>query len=455
MSETILPGEIIGTGTLPNCSGIENGYLLKEKDVIELKMEPFGSLKNTVGEKSKVKENIWQTAETKKKRTIFTFGNILYYSIIGILGIMYLIFLFTPVGIQPKYHYQEYSNSFENQTAPIHFILKSTKFHFKNAHGPESIIFDKHGNMITGLSDGTVRRFKFGDENSTEIIFRTGSENNVELEECTSPKTEHRCGRPLGLEYDEENDIIYVADSYLGIMAFDGKNLTKIVKPFEPVIQMAFLNSVRLNKQQKMLYFTDSSSIFPRKNFQDVVLHNGDEGRLFSYNLKDKTLSTVRDKLSFPNGVTFNKDQSVLYFVETNRYTVKKLYISGPSEGVEETIQHNLPCTPDNIISNDNGILWVGCFSPRSVLLDFLRGWPRVTLIFWKLNSFANEKLVPFFASKQGIIIGINETTGSIEHIYRDTVGDIFNRVSEVREKDGYLYLGSVIHDYITRIKKP
>eukprot|EP01080_Neovahlkampfia_damariscottae_P005364 gene5364-9172_t len=458
LSETILPGEVIGTGTLPNCSGIENGYLLQEKDVIELKMEPLGSLKNTIGEKSKVKENIWQSAATKKKKTIFTFGNIFYYSIIAIIGIMYLIFLFTPVGIQPKAYHQEYSNSIENQTAPIHHILSSEKFYFKGVHGPESIVFDKNGNIITSLSDGTVRRINFDNQNTqNDILFRTGVENNVDLKECNTPKNEHRCGRALGLEYfsNEKEEKLFIADAYFGIMQFDFKNLTKLVKPFESVTQMAFLNAIRYSKKENSLYFSDSSSIFHRRNYQDVLLHNGEEGRIFQYDLKNKKLHVLVDKLSFPNGITLNKDETALYFVETNRYTIKKLFISGPKKGVEETIQENIPCVPDNIISNDDGILWVGCFSQRSKVIDFLKGWPRITMVVWKLNSFLNEKLIPFFASKGGMIIGINEKTDQIEHIYRDVSGEVFTRVSEVREKDGYLYLGSVIENYITKFKKP
>lgn len=47
--ETLYPGEVLGTGTFPGCSGVEVGRWLQPGDVVELEIEGVGTLKNTVG----------------------------------------------------------------------------------------------------------------------------------------------------------------------------------------------------------------------------------------------------------------------------------------------------------------------------------------------------------------------------------------------------------------------
>lgn len=46
--EQLHPGELFGSGTIPNCTGIENGQMLKTGDTITLEVDHIGSLSNTV-----------------------------------------------------------------------------------------------------------------------------------------------------------------------------------------------------------------------------------------------------------------------------------------------------------------------------------------------------------------------------------------------------------------------
>ncbi len=48
--ETLYPGEVLGTGTFPGCSGVEVGKWLRPGDRVELEIEGVGTLANTVGE---------------------------------------------------------------------------------------------------------------------------------------------------------------------------------------------------------------------------------------------------------------------------------------------------------------------------------------------------------------------------------------------------------------------
>lgn len=46
--ETLMPGEFIGSGTVGNGCGLENGHLLQDGDEIELQIEKIGTLTNSV-----------------------------------------------------------------------------------------------------------------------------------------------------------------------------------------------------------------------------------------------------------------------------------------------------------------------------------------------------------------------------------------------------------------------
>lgn len=46
--EQLYPGEFFGSGTVPDCTGIENGHFLKSGDTIQLEIEKIGVLENIV-----------------------------------------------------------------------------------------------------------------------------------------------------------------------------------------------------------------------------------------------------------------------------------------------------------------------------------------------------------------------------------------------------------------------
>ena len=46
--EQLHPGELFGSGTIPTCTGIENGVMLNQGDTITLEVEGIGQLTNTV-----------------------------------------------------------------------------------------------------------------------------------------------------------------------------------------------------------------------------------------------------------------------------------------------------------------------------------------------------------------------------------------------------------------------
>jgi 2-keto-4-pentenoate hydratase/2-oxohepta-3-ene-1,7-dioic acid hydratase in catechol pathway len=49
LGERVLPGELLSTGTIPGCSGMETGQWLSPGDEIELKIDGVGTLRNVIG----------------------------------------------------------------------------------------------------------------------------------------------------------------------------------------------------------------------------------------------------------------------------------------------------------------------------------------------------------------------------------------------------------------------
>jgi 2-keto-4-pentenoate hydratase/2-oxohepta-3-ene-1,7-dioic acid hydratase in catechol pathway len=49
LGERVLPGELLATGTIPGCSGMETGQWLSPGDEVELTIEGIGTLRNVIG----------------------------------------------------------------------------------------------------------------------------------------------------------------------------------------------------------------------------------------------------------------------------------------------------------------------------------------------------------------------------------------------------------------------
>ena len=49
VGERVVPGELLATGTIPGCSGMETGQWLHAGDEIELEIQGVGTLRNVIG----------------------------------------------------------------------------------------------------------------------------------------------------------------------------------------------------------------------------------------------------------------------------------------------------------------------------------------------------------------------------------------------------------------------
>ncbi|KAK3129942.1 hypothetical protein QOZ80_6BG0486870 [Eleusine coracana subsp. coracana] len=88
------------------------------------------------------------------------------------------------------------------------------------AFGPESLAFDHRGDgPYTGVSNGRVLRWRGARRGWTEFAHNY---KHATVAECAAKKKlvapESLCGRPLGLQFHRATGDLYFADAYLGLM---------------------------------------------------------------------------------------------------------------------------------------------------------------------------------------------------------------------------------------------
>ncbi|TXG74500.1 hypothetical protein ES288_1Z039900v1 [Gossypium darwinii] len=263
--------------------------------------------------------------------------------------------------------------------------------------GPESIAFDCKGEgPYVGISDGRILKWKpkFGWQ---EFAIPSPFRERKLCDGTRDSNVEPICGRPLGLKFDSRTCHLYIADAIsLAISAANGA-------PFK------FTNGLDIDTSTGMVYFTDSSTLFQRRD-ADFLISSGDRtGRLLKYNPYNGDVSVLYDGLAFPNGVAFSANNSFLLFNVHDPKAAPKVFLE-------------LPRVPDNIKRNEKGEFWVALNSGR-------------------LGALGNGVPDP-------IGMRFNEEAKVLE-ILDGKGAPTFNSISEVEEYGGKLYIGSVLKSYV------
>ncbi|MCO5584141.1 hypothetical protein L7F22_038064 [Adiantum nelumboides] len=172
----------------------------------------------------------------------------------------------------------------------------------------------------------------------------------------------HICGRPLGLRFNKEDGDLYVADAYWGLLKVgqQGGQATQSVSEVE-----GFTNDLDITSDG-LVYFTDSSSKYQRRNFFLLVLSGDDLGRPLKYNPKSGEAKVVVRGLQFPNGAALSKNESFLVIAESVPGRLLRHWLKGPKKG-ETEVMAMLPGYPDNVRVNDQGDFWVAMHCRRNL----------------------------------------------------------------------------------------
>lgn len=249
---------------------------------------------------------------------------------------------------------------------PANAILQPTLHLYDHANlpkgvvGPESFAFDCYGQgPYTGVADGRILKWEGSLIGWTEFATTAPLRTKIMCDRSTKPWLESTCGRPLGLQFHSVTCDLYVADAYHGLMRVgpNGGRATPLVSSAEKVPFMC-TNSVDIDYENDIVYFTDSSTKFQRKDHLRSVQSGDATGRLMRYDIKTGQVIVLLRGLRFANGVALSKDRSYVLVAETGKRQIRKYWLQGPKAYKDEVFSR-LRDAPDNLNMNANGDVWV------------------------------------------------------------------------------------------------
>ncbi|KAL3641690.1 Protein STRICTOSIDINE SYNTHASE-LIKE 13 [Castilleja foliolosa] len=332
------------------------------------------------------------------------------------------------------------------------------KLEFKDEiFGPESLEFDTLGRgPYAGLADGRIVRWKGNDagwetfalvsHNWSEKLCAQGKDSTTKKQW----KLEPRCGRPLGLRFDKKSGDLYIADAYYGLLVVgpEGGLATPLATQAdgEPIL---FANDLDIHDNGS-IFFTDTSRRYNRMDHFFILLEGESTGRLLRYDPQTKTTHVVLKGLAFPNGVQLSKDQSFLLYTETTNCRITKFMLKGPKSGTTEVVA-NLPGFPDNVRITEKGDFWVAIDCCRTAAQEVLIYKPWLRGLYFRV-PIPMKYLARMVGMRMYTMIARINGDGEILDVLDDKKGAVMKLVSEVKEVNGKLWIGTVAHNHIATL---
>ena len=287
-------------------------------------------------------------------------------------------------------------------------------------HGPEDL-HELGDHVYTGTAGGHILRWarpeKAGDAVApAEQVADTG-------------------GRPLGLHADEAGRLL-IADADAGLLRLesDGSLTSLCTEAGGRPLRLADDLDVAADGS---VWFTDASARFELERWKHDLLENRGNGRLLRWTA-DGGCEERLAGLHFANGVALAADDSFVLIVETSRYRVRRLWLTGPRSGEDEVFIDALPGFPDGISRGPDGHFWIALASPRNPIVDALAGRPFLRKALLRLPDFMQPAPL-----RQPYVIEVDEQ-GQVLRTLQDLQGRRFGVTTSVQPCGDRLYLGSL-----------
>ncbi|XP_021317121.1 protein STRICTOSIDINE SYNTHASE-LIKE 10 isoform X2 [Sorghum bicolor] len=331
-----------------------------------------------------------------------------------------------------------------------------------DAAGPESLAFDgAGGGPYAGVSDGRVLRWVPGERRWEEHSSSCAPELLDSCRGSQDPGREHECGRPLGLKFNHATGELYVADAYHGLRVVSPDD-GKVSRPVAPQWwrqgtgrPFSFANGVELDPETGAVYFTETSTRFQRREFLSIVISGDTTGRLLRYDPKSGEVEVLVDGLAFPNGLAMSRDGTHLLLAETTTGRILRYWLRPPAAKAAGAMEEvaRLPWFPDNIRMSPRGGFWVGIHAKRGKIAEWCISYPwlrRVVLSLpprhvqrasWLLNRLGRQVIAVRLSEEDGKVMEMISVHGDLQKVFRS--------VSEVEERNGSLWIGSVMSPFL------
>ncbi|RKN65797.1 SMP-30/gluconolactonase/LRE family protein [Streptomyces klenkii] len=303
--------------------------------------------------------------------------------------------------------------------------------------GPEDVVVDAAGRVLTGTGDGRIRR-----------ISLPGPRGGARVEEIARTG-----GRPLGLETLPDGRLL-VCDAERGLLRItpeDGgvsRGRTEVLVGSVAGTPLKFCSNVTA-AADGTLYFTASSLRYGLRDWQaDIVEHSG-TGRLLRLRPGDGEPEVLLDDLQFANGVALSADESYVAVAETGAYRLVRLWLTGPRSGARDTLTDDLPGFPDNLSRSADGTFWTALAAPRTAPLEWLHRAPAAV----RRGAAAAATRLHVPPRRVARLVGV-DAGGRITHnLGRHGTG--YRMITSVYEHEGTLVLGSLLEPGIALCELP
>jgi sugar lactone lactonase YvrE len=293
--------------------------------------------------------------------------------------------------------------------------------------GPEDVLVDSTGRVLTGVADGRILRL----DPVSGAVVTLGDTG----------------GRPLGLEWLPDGALL-VCDAHRGLLRLDLRSgrLDVLVRDVAGT-PMRFCNNAAV-APDGTVYFTDSSRRFGIEHWRGDILEHSGTGRLLR-RAPGGDVTMLLDGLQFANGVALAADGSWVAVAETGSYRVLRCWLTGERAGRAEPLVDGLAGFPDNISTGPDGLVWITLASPRNPTLDRLHALPPLLRrIAWSLP----QALLP--EPERSLHVIAVDATGTVVHDLHGPA-DAYHFVTGVREHHGAVYLGSLEESAVAILELP
>lgn len=299
----------------------------------------------------------------------------------------------------------------------------------QSLHGPEALVIDDDGFLITGLHDGRIVRT---------------STDGYAVKELVNTQ-----GRPLGLAWHPDGRLI-IADAIRGLLALDlSSNALTVLAAADGENRLGFTDDLDISSDGRYAYFSDATLRWGYGQDGEAIMEHGGDGRLLRYDFSNGQLETLLDGLEFANGVALGPNDEYVLVNETGAYRVTRYWLRGDKAGQHDIFIDNLPGFPDNIRFDQNDRFWLALYAPRNILVDALAPYP-----FWRKVLVRAMLVLPKPIEKRSFAVALNrqgEVVANLQHAGRSSYAPI----TTVLTHDNWLYFGSLTQNGLARIEQP
>jgi len=187
------------------------------------------------------------------------------------------------------------------------------------------------------------------------------------------------------------------------------------------------------------------------RNYASLILTGDNSGRLIKYEPKNEQVNVLLNNLTFANGVALSENGNFILISETTKCRILRYWLETSKAGTLEVFA-NLPGFPDNIKRSPRGGFWVGINSRRENFIEWMLSYPWIGkgLVMLPLDITKIYSYLAKVKGNTGLAIRLSEE-GEVLEIFEDHRSGNRRSISEVEERDGVLWVGSVDAPYVIK----